>query len=1173
MKKMQGMGIGQQRFATALGLCALLMTGTAQAVALTWDTTIEADGIITAGSGTWSDGTGNWNNGTTSSGVNWNNTTPDTATFAGGDGTYAITVGSAISIGAGTDSLVLTDAGLNFANSGYTLSAASARTLTIGATTGGAFITVATGKTAIIGNNVALVKNGGASGGAIWLGGGGTLKIDAGGSFGGNAANTSASQVAGGTTLHINGGSSSWGGSLSVGRLNETGTPNHGISGHILIDSGSLTVGAGITGGTATGGNLSLARANDNNSSITINGGAVTVANNLNYGQYGNSAGVVHLNGGSLTVRRVFETTGTPTSTFNFNGGTLIAQTGATTDFMPNLDTVQVRNGGAKIDSNGQNITIAQTLLHSTIGVDAAIDGGLTKVGLGTLTLTGTNTYSGPTLVNVGTLALNNNLAIQCSALVTTGSGSVTLGSGVTTPTFGGLSGASGDLSSVIASGYASVTSLRLNPTSGTVTYGGAITDGASGMALFKTGAGTQVLAGANTYTGTTTINAGTLLVNNATGSGTGSGGVVVTNATLGGVGSISGAVTVNNGGTLAPGATAATPGTLTTSNLTFNSGSVATFDLNNATTVGAGVNDLVVINGDLLAGGTLQINVLSALTLGAPYRLFTYTGTRSGSFAVTVPNTSYVATLDTSTLGQVNVSFTFALTWKGTAALYAWDLNTSANWTNNLAMSVFMNGDAVVFDGTAQTNAANLVGTLMPQSVTVDSSDNVSLLGSGKLSGTMTLTKRGSGTLSIATANDFSGGLKIADGSVNLNNNSGAGTGTITFDTAGVNASLLGSAAITITNPIVIASGSAGTNTLGSSAGNQTVTYKGGITANTNLTISLGGTGQLRYEGIISGNGGVTTAGSGTGFLVFTEPNIYTSGFTMGGSGTIVPQGSSTGTPGSPTAGPFGTGTMILNTGKMRATTAGDVTIYNVLTLGGNLTVPTADTEKSLTFSGPATLTANRTITADVGTTVAGKALTFSGIIAESGSNRKLTKAGTGTMVLSGANTYSGGTAVNNGTLLVNNATGYGTGSGSVVVTNATLGGVGFISGAVAVYNSGTLAPGTNSVAGGVLTCAGGLTLAAGVTNAFDCTASACDKVAVTGALTIQGANTVALTFTGGTVPYRVTLFTFTSVTGGEHLDSWTVTGMPGWQRPRVRVINNTLVAEVEAGMMVSFF
>ena len=85
------------------------------------------------------------------------------------------------------------------------------------------------------------------------------------------------------------------------------------------------------------------------------------------------------------------------------------------------------------------------------------------------------------------------------------------------------------------------------------MTLSGVISGG--GATLTKAGAGTLTLAGANTYAGNTTVNAGTLLVANASGSGTGAGAVTVnTGATLGGTGAVAGAVTVNSGGTLRAG-------------------------------------------------------------------------------------------------------------------------------------------------------------------------------------------------------------------------------------------------------------------------------------------------------------------------------------------------------------------------------------------------------------------------------------------------------------------------------------------------------------------------------------------------------------------------------------------------------------------------------------------
>ena len=72
---------------------------------------------------------------------------------------------------------------------------------------------------------------------------------------------------------------------------------------------------------------------------------------------------------------------------------------------MSGLTTAYVLSKGARIDTNGQNITIAQGLL------DAGSGGGLTKLGSGTLTLSGTNTYTGPTAINAGTLVVTGSLA------------------------------------------------------------------------------------------------------------------------------------------------------------------------------------------------------------------------------------------------------------------------------------------------------------------------------------------------------------------------------------------------------------------------------------------------------------------------------------------------------------------------------------------------------------------------------------------------------------------------------------------------------------------------------------------------------------------------------------------------------------------------------------------
>lgn len=161
-----------------------------------------------------------------------------------------------------------------------------------------------------------------------------------------------------------------------------------------------------------------------------IRGGTFTNnGNSLSLGQSDSSRGTYNVDGGTLTVGVVGSSGGT--STFNFNGGTLQAAA-PTTSFSSGLTTANVRNGGAVIDTNGSNITIPQSLVHSTVSGDNATDGGLAKRGSGTLTLTGANTFNGPTTVSTGTLNLGNANALQQSTLTlsSSGGGNVTLDGG-----------------------------------------------------------------------------------------------------------------------------------------------------------------------------------------------------------------------------------------------------------------------------------------------------------------------------------------------------------------------------------------------------------------------------------------------------------------------------------------------------------------------------------------------------------------------------------------------------------------------------------------------------------------------------------------------------------------------------------------------------------------------
>lgn len=140
-------------------------------------------------------------------------------------------------------------------------------------------------------------------------------------------------------------------------------------------------------------------------------------------------------------------------------------------------------------------------------------------------------------------------------------------------------------------------------------------------------------------------------------------------------------------------------------------------------------------------------------------------------------------------------------------------------------------------------------------------------------------------------------------------------------------------------------------------------------------------------------------------------------------------------------------------------------------------------DTGSGYTFDGPITAYTGTALAPAPGTGTTG---TFNGVIGEGfGGNLFIFKVGGGTTVLNAANTFTGGVLHIDGTLLVNNTTGSGTGTGFVNVDgdDAVLGGTGTIAGDVAITN-GTLAPGNSP---GVLTLGSDLTFADGTTFAVE--------------------------------------------------------------------------------------
>ncbi len=202
--------------------------------------------------------------------------------------------------------------------------------------------------------------------------------------------------------------------------------------------------------------------------------------------------------------------------------------------------------------------------------------------------------------------------------------------------------------------------------------------DETGGMrSITKAGAGTAIFSGANSYSGGTMVNAGTLLINNSSGSGTGTGSVAVNNSgtVLGGTGTISGAVTINGGANVTA-ATNGTVGALTLSGgltLTGASGNLASYLVD----LTSGSGDALLITGDLDLSTTFDQIVFQGTTGAASYQLATYTGTLTGVFdTVTNLPSGYVLQYNTGEIDLVMTAVPEPSTWIGgllAVLLLAW--------------------------------------------------------------------------------------------------------------------------------------------------------------------------------------------------------------------------------------------------------------------------------------------------------------------------------------------------------------------------------------------------------------------------------------------------------------------------------------------------------------------
>jgi autotransporter-associated beta strand protein len=602
----------------------------------------------------------------------------------------------------------------------------------------------------------------------------------------------------------------------------------------------------------------------------TIRFSGTSVANNNDFAT-GTAFSGLTFNGVSNLTSSAFNLTG---NSIVLSAGGVITTSAATTGTL--TDTISLN-----VTMSNNNPIISTGTSHNLI-IAGVLSGGaasLTKAGAGTLTLSGANTYTGSTVVTVGTLVLGNSLAMQNSALNTATSiaGGVNL-SDITTLTLGGLTGGSGDLASVITTGYGGLTALTLN-NSANLVYSGVIANGAANMTLTKTGAGTQTLTGtsANTYTGLTTVSAGGLTLAKSAGVDAIAGNVLVNGTlTLGASDQIKNTSNVElTGGTFAMATYNETVASVILNGGSINGGTSA---VTGPPAIAAVPVTLTVGNSIDLKSGTTSGNVILAGTAGA-------IKTTSGTFTLNGANTyTGTTTLNAGTLqlGVNGVGSVGAVTsgpvGTGILALNGGTLSASGTSSRTLLNAVTINGNVTFGDG---TNIGPLTFSaevdLGGSSRTLTTSSNVNI--DGNVSNG-SIIKNGSGILKLGGANTYNG-LTISGGTVTINGpnvgsvgsitSTSVGAGTVTFNGGSISAGTAVNR--TILNAVNF-TGNAGFGGIGigTLAFSANANLGGDIRT---LTTAV----DTTFSGIIS-NGGINKAGAST--LTLSGANTYTGNTTV---------------------------------------------------------------------------------------------------------------------------------------------------------------------------------------------------------------------------------------------------------------------------------------------------
>ncbi|MBW8782917.1 MAG: autotransporter-associated beta strand repeat-containing protein [Verrucomicrobia bacterium] len=816
---------------------------------------------------------------------------------------------------------------------------------------------------------------------------------------------------AGGATISspiILGAAQSWSNDSS-NRLAISGTIANGGFGLTITGSGNTILSNVISGtGSLTqsgSGTLTLSGVNTFTGGTTINSGTLAFTADSNLGAVGVVNGVsgagVTLNGGTLKLSRIGASfTNTHVITVGSNGGTI--QLGAPT----------AAGGPEYIVGTAGNLTGSGNLTISGAGTLAQIG-----VNANTLTFNKANTtFTGnATIQNGAIVSMKDAGGLGTTGTVTVGNLGMISNAGVTlsralTVTDGGYlafqDGNAGIYSGALT--LSGTTTVRMQDWWGTTARNGTISGAMSGSGALKINSGTGTgatltLSGNNSgYTGAITVTNSTLKLDGNTGSLASNTSLTLNNSTFNYQGATTGSPLDISGYTLAGTGDRTFQSTYGTSgNTSLNLAGVLTRPAGSTT-------NYVVTNG--ANGTTNKITFTTAPSTGVlidkgnyfggtSYLAYDSTGyARAYSY---LTDTNGATSTGGTTLGSVTGKdvdlTTAAVTAQTTDSINTLRLGTTFGVAITAANTLSTNGilksgtnAATISGGTIQSATSG--GELVVRSDAAGDTLTISsVIGDN---GTSSLTKSGAGTLTLSGANTYAGGTTINAGTVTVGNASAFGTSTVTLNGG------------TLTNNALIGNGTAGTGITNGIVIGGTTAIQLNTAAVNNMTISSG----------ISGSGNLTLAGNSVNSsLYLAGANTMTSGtvnVATGGSNTAVRFLNAS-------AGNANVAWFLNNTtsGKTSIDFAGDGTLeFGSLSGASNLGGNVASGTKTLSVGNLGTNT------------------TYSGSIRDSvgtaGAIVAVTKVGSGTWTLSGANTYTGATTINAGTLALSAANALAAGS-----------------------------------------------------------------------------------------------------------------------------------------------